>query len=451
MITDKTKQLGEEKINKLLYKLSIPAIIGMLVMALYSVADTIFIGLGAGSMAIAGVSVVFPIQMLITTFGQTIGVGGSSIISRSLGANDLQKSNLTLGNILILILFLSGIGMILSYLLIDEILIIFGAKGEIFNFAYDYFKILLPGLFFLNIAMALNSVIRAEGNPKYAMIPMLISALINLILDPIFIFSFGWGVKGAAWASVIAQMMTFLYFIYYFSSGKSTLKIKLEFLKIDLNIVKDTIAIGSSSFIRHGASSIVAAVLNNSLILYHSELAVAAFGIIYRILMLVFMPMFGLAQGFMPITGYNFGAGSFKRVTEVLKLSTINALGFGFICTIIILLFPQNIAQMFTDDQNLIELTSRCIKISVIMLPLVGFQVIGTAYFQAIGKAKPSIFLAVLRQILLFIPLLVILPQFYSFDGILYAFPLSDLLASIITFIMILPEVNKLYSKKPSL
>lgn len=448
MKTDKTKQLGEEKINKLLFKLSIPAITGMFVMALYSIADTIFIGLGAGSMAIAGVSVVFPIQMLITTFGQTIGVGGSSIISRKLGANDLNQSNLALGNIIILIVFLSTFGMILSYLLIDEILITFGAKGEIFDFAHDYFSILLPGLFFLNITMALNNVIRAEGNPKYAMIPMLISALINLILDPIFIFYFGWGVKGAALASVIAQVLTFIYFIYYFTSGKSTLKIKQSCFKFDFKIVKETFAIGSSSFVRHGASGIVAAVLNNSLVLYHSELAVAAFGIIYRILMVVFMPMFGLAQGFMPITGYNFGAKNFTRVKEVLRLSVINSIGFGLLCTILILLFPSVIAKMFTDDPQLIDLTVKCIKISVIMLPLVGFQVIGTAYFQAIGKAKPSLFLAVLRQILLFIPFLFILPRFFSFEGILYSFPLADFLASLITFGMIIPEINKLRAKE---
>ncbi|MFA8341849.1 MAG: MATE family efflux transporter [Rhodothermaceae bacterium] len=448
MKTDKTRRLGEENINILLFKLSLPAIIGMLVMALYSIADTIFIGLGAGSMAIAGVSVVFPIQMLITTFGQTIGVGGSSIISRSLGSGELEKSNLTLGNIIMLIIILSALGMGFSYLLIDEILIIFGAKGEIFAYAHEYFFILLPGLFFLNIAMALNNVIRAEGNSKYAMIPMLISALINLILDPIFIFSFGWGVKGAALASVFAQVIAFIFFIYYFGSGKSTLKIRFKYFKFNYSIVKEIIAIGSSSFIRHGASSIVAAVLNNSLIVYHSELAVAAFGIIYRILMVAFMPMFGLAQGFMPITGYNFGAKSYNRVKDAIKSSTIAAIGFGSLCTGLIFLFPTFIAQMFTDDPELVELTTKCIKVAIIMLPLVGFQVIGTAYFQAIGKAKPSIFLAVLRQILLFIPMVLILPRFFNFEGILYAFPLSDFLASVITFGMIIPEINKLLSEK---
>jgi len=439
---NRTDRLGSEKISKLLLNLSAPATVGMLVVALYNIADTIFIGKGIGTLAIAGVSVVFPIIMLITTMGQTIGVGGASIISRSLGAHDLENANKAFGNLISLIVILSIITTVISFVFINPILYIFGARGYIYQSALEYFFVLIPGLFFLNISMALNNVIRAEGNAKYAMMPMIISALINVGLDPIFIFGLNWGVAGAAWATVISQIAAFIYFIYYFKKGIGVLKIKYVFLKMDPSIIKETLAVGMSSFARHGSGSILAAILNNSLIVFGGELAVAAYGIINRILRVVFMPMIGLVQGFMPIVGFNYGAGNILRVKDSVKIATSWSTLFGLICYALLLLFAEETISIFTDDLELIGFSAYAMKIVILMLPLVGFQMIGGGYFQAIGKAKESLFLALLRQIIILVPLIIVLPLIFNLDGILYSFPIADLLATIITYKMIIPVLK---------
>jgi len=440
----KSKKLGVEKISKLLFNLSAPATIGMLVIALYNIVDTIFVGRGVGTLAIAGVSVVFPIQMIITTMGQTIGVGSASLISRFLGADDLKSANRVFGNLLTLIFAFSFIIVCFGYIFIKPVLILFGAQGEIYQSAYDYFIVLLPGLFLLNFAMAINNIIRAEGNAKHSMFSLLIAAIANIILDPIFIFVFDLGVKGAAWATNVAQLFTFIYLLYYYKSGKSELKFLFANLKLDKKITEETFAIGAASSVRHGAQGILSALLNNLLVVFGGEIAVAAFGIINRIMRVVFLPLIGIAQGFMPIAGFNYGAGNFKRVKKVFNTASLWSTIFSLTCFFILFFFPTQIMKIFSNDIQLVELGSYALRIIILMLPIIGFQMIGGGYYQAIGKAGQAMFLALLRQTIILIPLILILPNLFGLNGIWYSFPIADLLSAIITVFVLLPEFKQL-------
>lgn len=446
----RAKDLGSESIGKLLIRLSVPATTGMIVMALYNLVDTIFVGRGVGALAIGGLSIVMPIQMLIFSSTQTLGMGGASLISRSLGANDHSRADLTFGN-LISMTFLLGAGVLLAgYLFPKGILFLFGAQGEILPYARDYFMIILLGTPFLSYAMVFNNILRAEGNAKTAMLTMIIAAVINMILDPIFIFGFHWGVKGAAWASVISQFITFLYLIWHFGSGKSALRFRRRDLKLNLPVVKEVLAVGASSLGRHGAGSILAAILNHILYAYGGPFAVAVYGIINRVLRVVFMPLIGLVQGFLPICGYNYGAHNYHRVWALLKVAVRWITEISIVLYILLMIFTRSVIGVFTTNQEVIDMGVYAFRLIILLTPIVGFQLISASYFQAIGKALPSFILAISRQILLLLPLLLILPKFWGLNGVWFSFPLSDSAAVLITLIMIWPEVRWLRKKVSS-
>ncbi len=449
MQTKHTEALDSEKIPKLLLKLSIPSTAGMLAMSLYNLVDTIFVGRGVGSLAIGGLTVVMPLQMLIFAMAMTFGMGGSSVISRALGAKDNLRAQRTFGNLITLTLIMSIIILLLGYGLTETVLFLFGGQAEILSYARDYFIYILAGTPFLNFAMIFNAVIRSEGNAKMAMFTMIIAALINIVLDPIFIFGLHMGVKGAAIATVISQVITFFYIVFYFSGGKSSFHFKLENLKPDGSVIREIFALGATSMGRHGAGSILAAILNHSLYSYGGGIAVAVYGIINRILRVVFMPMFGLVQAFMPVTGFNYGAKKYARVLETFKISNAWATYISIGLFLAMMIFAEPILHIFSNDAVLIKDGTSALRLIMLLVPIVGFQIISTGYFQAIGKAVPSFFLAMSRQVLFLLPLILIMPLYFGLDGIWYSFPIADLLSVIAVTALIIPEIRLLKKSIP--
>ena len=449
MQTKHTEALDSEKIPRLLLKLSIPSTAGMLAMSLYNLVDTIFVGRGVGSLAIGGLTVVMPLQMLIFAVAMTFGMGGSSVISRALGAKDNQRAQRTFGNLITLTFIMSFFILLLGYGFTGTVLFLFGGQGEILPYAQDYFIYILAGTPFLNFAMVFNAVIRSEGNAKMAMFTMVIAAVINIVLDPIFIFGLHMGVKGAAIASVISQVVTFIYIVYYFASGKSSFHFKPENLKPDGSVIREIFALGATSMGRHGAGSILAAILNHSLFSYGGGLAVAVYGIINRILRVVFMPMFGLVQAFMPVTGFNYGAKKYARVLETFKISNAWATYISIGLFLVMMIFAKPILHIFSNDAVLIERGTSALRLIMLFVPIVGFQIISTGYFQAIGKAVPSFFLAMSRQVLFLLPLILIMPLYFGLDGIWYSFPIADLLSVIAVTALIIPEIRLLKKSVP--
>ncbi|MEN8139451.1 MAG: MATE family efflux transporter, partial [Bacteroidota bacterium] len=413
-----TDELGKLNIGSLLLKLSVPATIGMMVMVLYNVIDTIFVARFVGSMAIGGLAIVMPITMLIAAVGMALGVGGSSLISRYLGANQADKANTVFGNLLMLTFTFTVLFTLIGYIFPDTVLMLFGADGEIFPYAKEYYLIVLAGTPFLGLSMAGNNIIRSEGNARMSMIVMLVSSVLNLVMDYIFIIWLSWGISGAAWATLIAQILTFIFIAYYFiGSGKSSVVIKLQYLKLNVDTVKEVIGIGSSSFARQGSASIIAIFINHSLMVYGSEVDVAAYGILNRVMMMSVFPMIGLIQGFLPILGYNFGAENYDRVLKVIKISFISAFILGSISLFVMSVFPREVFEIFTNDEALIIPGSRYLVIVIIVIPLVGIQMLGASFFQAIGKAKPALLLTLARQVIFLIPLMLILPKFIGIEG----------------------------------
>ena len=447
MQTKHTQALDQEKIPRLLLKLSVPATAGMIVMSLYNLVDTIFVGRGVGTLAIGGLTIVMPLQMLIFAMAQTFGMGGSSVLSRALGAGDSEKANITFGNLVGLTLMLSFFILLIGYAFPRPILYVFGGQADIMPYAYEYFIWVLAGTPFLNFAMVFNSVIRAEGNARVSMNTMIVAAAINIALDPVFIFTLEMGVKGAAIASVISQVITFFYILYYFSGKRSVFKFKLHNLKPDAEIVREVFALGATSMGRHGAGSILAAILNHSLFSYGGGVAVAVYGIINRLLRVVFMPMFGLVQAFLPITGYNFGAQKYDRVLQTFRISGRWSTYMSTALFILLMLFARPVLSVFSTDENLLLQGQFALRMIILLVPIVGIQIIAAGYFQAIGKAIPSFILALSRQVFFLLPLVLLLPLRYGLDGIWYSFPLADLLSAATVAILTIPELRRLKAR----
>ena len=441
-----TARLGEQKISKLLINLSVPATIGMLVNALYNLVDTIFVGRGVGALAIGGLTIAFPIQMVIMAFAQMIGIGAASAISRSLGVKDIEKADYVAGNSFLLIVILSSTIAAIGLIFTEPMLRLFGATDTILPYAKDYITIILWGSIFFSFAMSSNNLIRAEGNARVAMATMLIGAILNIILDPIFIFVFKMGVKGAALATVISKFVSFLYVLIYLYSGKSSLKVKLHHLKPKTHIIIEILTVGSAAFARHVTGSVVAIVVNNSLRIFGGDMALIIVGILHRVTMFVFMPLLGVTQGMQPIVGFNYGAKKLDRVKETLKLSFITTTVIATFGCLIIELFPFAIISVFTRDAEIIEKGSTIMRIAISMIPLISIQIVGAALFQSLGKAVPSLILALLREVLLFIPLVIILPRILGLGlwGIWIAYPAADILSVVLTVLFLKSELRKI-------
>ncbi len=442
MAKDIHKMLGEERIGKLLLSLSLPATIGMLVQAMYNFVDTIYVGRGVGSMGIAGISISFPVQIFVMAFAQMFGIGGASVISRALGEKNHEKARRAAGNVMAFSIAFGLAMTLLGYFFIDQLLIMLGASEAIIPYAREYLSIILLGSAFFSFGMAMSHVIRAEGKPKIAMAAMLISAVLNIILDPIFIFTLNMGIRGAALATVLSQAITSIYILFYFISGKSLLRISLASLLPEWTILKGTVSVGLSAFSRQVAGSLLAVVLNNSLVFYGGDIAVAVYGVINRLLMVFIMPMFGVNQGFLPIVGYNYGAKKMRRARESVKLASAVTTLIALFSAIIMFFFARQLISIFTDEIELIEPTISALRIVILAIPTIGIQVIASGMFQALGKAIPALFLSLLRQIIILIPLILVIPRFLGINGIWISFPLADLIAFAISLVFYLRELK---------
>ncbi|MCB0621150.1 MAG: MATE family efflux transporter [Saprospiraceae bacterium] len=438
-----SNDLGKEPIGPLLVKMAVPAAIGILVMSIYFVVDTIFVGRWVGTLGIAAITVVMPIIFLIGSFGMSIGVGGASIISRALGAGNESKASLTFGNMAFLTIALAVFLILAGWLLGDQVLLLFGGKGDILEPAREYFQIILPAVPCLAWAMMSNNVMRSEGAAKMAMVSMLVPALANLILDPILIIGFDMGLAGAAWATTISYFLSAGFTFWYFFSGRSELRLFWKSLLLKWEIVREIFAIGGVTLARQGTISILAIVLNHNLFLYGGEIAVAIFGIISRIMMFANFPVLGITQGFLPIAGYNYGAAQWQRVRDIIRLSirsgTLIALGLFTL----ILTLAEPMTALFTTDPELLRRTPGALILVFLAIPLITVQLIGAAYFQAIGKALPALLLTLSKQGIFLIPLILIFPLFWGLQGIWYAFPVADVLAASTTYGFLKYELRK--------
>lgn len=443
-VNDRNYMLANEKVSKVLMKLSLPATIGMIVNALYNVVDTIFIGRGVGAMAIGGLAIAFPIQMFIMAIAQMIGIGAASMISRSLGAGDVEKADNTAGNAYISIIAIAIVTVLIGLRFIDPLLRIFGASDVLLPYAKEYMQIIFGGSVFFMFAVASNNLIRAEGNAFIAMVSMIIGTGLNIVLDPIFIFTLDMGIRGAALATIISQFMSFAFVMAYIYSGKSQLKIKPHHLKPNKAIMTEIFTVGAPAFARQVGSSALAIVLNNSLGYYGGDVAITIFGMINRLIMFIFMPLFGVVQGFQPIAGFNYGAKNFGRVREAIFISIKYSTIYTVVGWAIAETFAPNLLGIFTSDLSVVTQGIPVLRVVVLAIPVIGIQIISSSVFQAFGKAKPAMVLSLLRQFLLLIPMLLIFPRFFGIWGIWYAFPISDFLSTLVTLIMIRSELREL-------
>lgn len=431
-------------IPSLLLKFSLPAIVGLLVNALYNIVDSIFVGRGVGDLALAGVTVSFPIVTSFMALIMLIGMGATSLISIRLGERKGSEAEEIIGNALTLLIILGISISIIGFIFLKPILIFFGASPAVLPYATDYMQIILLGVVFFAIGTGMNNFIRAEGNPRIAMKTMLIGTVTNIILDYIFIFIFHWGIKGAAAATIISYAVTSTWVLYYFLSGKSQLKIHYKNLKPKKVMVRAIFIIGFPTFVLQVTGSIQQLILNRSLVHYGGDMALAAIGIIMSIITFLVMPAMGISQGAQPIIGYNYGAKEYERVKDTLKLSIVSATAIVTLGFLISKAFPIQLIGLFNKDPELIEMGVHGMEIFFKFLPLVGVQIISSSYFQAVGKPNQATLLSLSRQIFIFIPLLLIFPRFWGLEGIWWSAPISDLAAFLLTSIWLWLEIKQL-------
>ena len=445
---NRQKLLGEEKISKLLMQFSVPAIIGMMVNTLYNIVDRMYIGNipEVGGLALTGVGITMPIMTIIMAFGMLVGIGTSARISLKLGEHKRDEAEQHLGNAFILILMISIAIMVLGLTFMDQILGIFGASPETEIYASQYMQIIFLGTVFNMLSFGLNHSIRSDGNPKIAMFSMLIGAATNIILDPIFIFGLGLGVRGAAIATVISQIASMIWILYYFTKGKGSIKITRYSIKLKKAVIISIFSIGMSPFAMQVAQSIVQVLANNSLKAYGGDLAIGAMTIVNSISMIFMMPLFGLNQGSQPIIGYNYGAKKYHRVKDAVKIPVIVATIIVSVGWLLIQFAPELLIRVFSGDESLLEMAKTGLRTFLFMLPVLGFQTISSNYFQSVGKAKISMFLSLLRQVILLIPCLIILPRIGGLGlmGVWLAGPVADGLASIITGVVFFNSIRQL-------
>ena len=437
-----SNSFGSESIGKLLIKQAVPASIGILVMSLNILVDTIFVGHWIGSQAIAAINVVLPVSFFIAALGMAIGIGGSSIISRALGASEKSKALKTFGNQVTMTIILTLTLVFFGLYYIDNIIPVFGGKGIIFEPAKIYYQIVLYGVPFLALSMMGNTIIRAEGKPKYAMYAMMIPSITNLVLDILLINVMDMGMIGAAWATTGSYMLCFIFIFWFFISKNSEMKISLVHFKLQRSIVSEISNLGSVTLSRQAIVSITYLLMNNILFDFGGVTSVTSYAIVSRMLMFALFPIFGITQGFIPIAGYNYGAQNYDRVKQAIRIAIIYAMVMASLVFVLLIGFPELITRMFTTDPLVIEKTPTAMRWVFAATPIIAVQLIGAAYFQAAGKAIPALLLTLSRQGFFFIPLIFILPLWYGELGVWMAFPVSDVLSTLVTAYILYREVS---------
>ena len=444
MQTKKEIDFQTKKINKIVWEYALPGIIGTVVTALYNVIGRIFIGQGVGALAISGLAITFPVMNLTSSLGMLVGAGAAARISISLGKRDKLTSEKILGNSLLLTIILNAVFITLILIFLEPILRAFGASDLTLPYAYDYLKIVLLGNVFVSLTYNFNAMMRASGYPKKAMVTMLIGAIFSVILTPIFLYGFDLGIQGVAWATVISMFIGMLFVMYHFIQKNSLIRLKWKYIKLNKKIILAIVSIGMSPFSMQVAASGVAVLMNTSLIRHGGDLAVGAYGIINTVLMMFLMIIMGLNQGTQPIIGYNYGAANYKRVRETLlyalKIATIITVAGALIGVI----FPGVFAAAFTTDAELMSITERGIRIAVSAMPLVGFQIVSSSFFQSIGFAAKSLIQSLSRQLIFLVPGIILLPRLWGLDGLWIAMPVSDVLAFILSLLLLIYQLRQL-------
>lgn len=432
-----SEKLGKEPLRKLFFTMAIPSVLAQLINVLYNIVDRIYIGhiKDIGSLALTGVGVTFPIIMVVSAFSAFAGQGGAPLASILLGAKDQEKAEKVLGSSTALLLVFSISLTLILQILKTPLLYAFGASDNVIGFAQDYIGLYLWGTIFVMLSLGLNTFISGQGNAKTAMFSVLIGAVTNIILDPIFIFVMNMGVKGAALATVISQAFSAIWVVNFLISKKSSLKIKRENLKFDMKFVKKIGSLGCSPFIMQSTESLVLLTLNSGLQKYGGDLYVGSMSILISVLQLIFVPVSGIAQGVQPIISYNFGAGNRERVIKTFKALLIVCLVATMFMGGIAVLFPNFYVKMFTESEELMKLTSKMMPIFTLGMCIFGIQQSIQVTFLAMGQAKFSIFIALLRKVILLVPLAIILPRFLGVKGIYYAEPMADITSVVVASI----------------
>ncbi len=439
--------LGTENVWRLLLKYAIPSVIAMTASSLYNIIDSIFIGQGVGALAISGLAITFPLMNLSAAFGSLVGVGASALMSLRLGQKDYSSANHILGNVFVLNLLLGMIYMIVVLLFLDPILYFFGASAETLPYAHDFMVVITLGNVITHMYFGLNALLRASGNPLKSMYATIFSVIINCILAPLFIFGLGWGIRGAALATIIAQASMLTWQIRLFSDRSRFIHLQKGIFRLKRKIVLDSFSIGMAPFMMNAVASVIVIIINQSLIRYGGDLAVGAYGIVNRVATLFVMVVIGLNQGMQPIAGYNFGARQFDRVNSVLRLTILLATGVMMVGFLISELFSRTVASLFTKDQDLISLAVPGLRIVMATFPIVGFQMVTSNFFQSIGMAAKAIFMSLSRQVVFLLPLLLIFPHLFGMKGVWYSIPAADLLSGIVAAFLLVAQYRKLSDK----
>ncbi|HZL12412.1 MAG TPA: MATE family efflux transporter [Prolixibacteraceae bacterium] len=441
----KTKELAELNVARLMLKFFIPAFIGVFVNALYNIVDRIFIGQGVGSMALSGISVIFPVMLIVMGFGMLIGIGAGVLVSINMGKRDMNKAEKVLGSSFLFMLLVSVLITAIGFAIKGPLLQSFGATAETIEYANDYLNIILAGTVFQVVGFSLNNIIRAEGNARIAMYSMLISAGTNLILDPIFIFGFDMGVKGAAYATVISMIVLSVWVLLHFRSSKSIVKLKPENIRFDRKILFEITAIGMAPFVMQIANSFVQGLLNTKLIAFGGDLAVGAMGIVNSVATMIVMAIVAINMASQPIISFNYGAKMFSRVKDSLRIAIISATVIAILAFVLVETLPGVIVKLFnSSDEGLLIFGKDGLQLGLLALPFIGFQVVAGNFFQSIGKARIAVFLTLLRQVIILIPLLFILPNYLGLQGIWISMPIADSCSAFVVVFILINQWKKL-------
>jgi putative MATE family efflux protein len=444
--------LGTANVGKLLMEYAIPAIIAMTAASLYNITDSIFIGHGVGPLALSGLAITFPLMNLTAAFGTLVGVGASTLLSIRMGQKDYETANHILGNVFSLNMIM-GTGLsVITLIFLKPVLLFFGASQETLPYAYDFMLIIMAGNVITHMYFGLNAVLRSSGSPQKAMYATIYTVLINIVLNPLFIFVFHWGIRGSATATIISQIIVLCWQIHIFNDKKFFIHWKKGIYKLKKRIVIDSLSIGLAPFLMNAAACLIVILINRQLIKQGGDLAVGAYGIVNRVAFLFVMIVIGLNQGMQPIAGYNYGAKLFPRVLSVLKKSIFYATVIMLAGTIIVELFPHAVASIFTTEDELINIAVPGLRWIFACYPLVGFQMVASAFFQSIGKPNKSIILSTTRQVIFLIPILLILPNYYGITGVWASMSVSDFLSVILATILLgseFPKSKRKTSKDP--
>ncbi len=437
-------ELENKKISKLVWQYALPAIVGTLVNALYNIIDRVYIGHGPnlGDHAIGGLGIVLPIMNLTAAVGMLVGAGSASRISICLGRGDKETAEKIIGTSLLMTIILTGTLVVTLYMFLDPILMRIGATEETFPYAKEFLLYFLPGNIFLTMCFNFNSMMRASGYPQKAMYTMLIGVIANIIIAPIFIFVLEWGIKGAAIATIMSMFIGLCFVMQHFMNARSMLRIRKQFIKLDKKIVLSIASIGMAPFFIQAAASVVVFFINNNLKTYGGNIAIESYAIANTLVMIIIMILVGLTQGMQPIVGYNYGAKRVERVKETLNYTIKVGVCIGGVGLLIGMFLPDIIVQPFNPSPPLASATASALRIITITLPLVGFQIVVTNFFQSIGMAAKAIFLSLTRQFLFLIPALFILPHFFGISGVWYSLPTADIFSTLLTLLLFIFQIR---------